>query len=127
MPLTAVLSDIPREDGTAEPKAAATSHRLGPKANTGAINAGLRALDRSGAPCRRWERKPLQLRSFTGIHWQLPSWRAPVHNVEENGEAETGDSDSKANHSVSGVSGDGDFTPLQQRVESPSPAIAMTA
>ena len=122
------MSNNYREDGTVEPKAAAASHRLGPKANTGAINAGLRALDRSGTPCRRWERKPLQLRSFTGVLWQLPSWRAPVHKVEENGDAETGDSDSKANNSVSGVSGDGDFTPLPQRVvDSPSTAIAMTA
>lgn len=129
----------PREDGTDQPKPSGTSHRLGPKANTGAINAGLRALDRSGAPCRRWERKPLQLRSFTGVQWHLPSWRAPSgHPAEENGETkeavlEAGDSDSKANNSISGVpseksAGDGDFTPVPQRtVESPTPAIAMAA
>ncbi|RJE25829.1 INO80 complex subunit Ies4 [Aspergillus sclerotialis] len=129
------------EDGSSDqPKPAHTSHRLGPKANTGAINAQLRALDRSGAPCRRWERKPLQLKSFTGVQWQLPSWRAPkAQKVEANGEAkevtlETGDSDSKANNSVSGVpsekshSGDGDITPVpQQMAGSPSPAIAMAA
>lgn len=51
------------------------AHKLGPKANTGAINAGLRALDRSGKPCRRWEKKGLQLKSFTGIAWGVSSWK----------------------------------------------------
>lgn len=53
------------------------SHKLGPKANQGAINARLRALDRTKHPCRKWERKPIQLKSFTGVVWELPSWRAP--------------------------------------------------
>ncbi|KAM5432913.1 hypothetical protein McanMca71_005550 [Microsporum canis] len=52
-------------------------HRLGPKANQGAINACLRALDRTGKPCRKWERKSFQLKSFTGVLWQVPSWGAP--------------------------------------------------
>jgi hypothetical protein len=113
---------------------------LGPKANQGAINAGLRALDRSGAPCRKWERKTLQLKSFTGIQWQLPSWRAPKpQKTETNGEMketalDTGDSDSKANQSASGApseksnSGDMDLTPAPPNItEASSPAIAMTA
>jgi hypothetical protein len=75
-----------RDDGTVDHGGVKTSfggvapistHKLGPKANQGAINAGLRALDRSGKPCRRWERKPFQLKSFTGVTWELPSWRAP--------------------------------------------------
>ncbi|KAE8144716.1 INO80 complex, subunit Ies4 [Aspergillus avenaceus] len=128
------------DDGAPEPVKVTASHRLGPKANTGAINAGLRALDRSGTPCRKWERKALQLKSFTGIQWQLPSWRTPrPQKPEENGESkvsvlETGDSDSKANQSASGVpseksnSGDGDLTPVPPNiVEASSPAIAMTA
>ncbi|KAF2234107.1 DUF1711-domain-containing protein [Viridothelium virens] len=52
-------------------------HKLGPKANQGAINAQLRALDRSGKPCRKWERKPFQLKSFTGVLWNVGTWRAP--------------------------------------------------
>lgn len=52
-------------------------HKLGPKANQGAINAGLRALDRSGKPCRKWNRGGFQLRSFTGVAWSLPRWTAP--------------------------------------------------
>ncbi|KAL4897441.1 INO80 complex, subunit Ies4 [Aspergillus ambiguus] len=128
------------DDGTVDTAKFVNSHRLGPKANTGAINAGLRALDRSGAPCRKWERKPLQLKSFTGVMWQLPAWRAPKPlKAEETGEAkegvlETGDSDSKANQSASGVpseksnSGDGDLTPAPPTLgEASSPAIAMTA
>ncbi|KAE8377451.1 INO80 complex, subunit Ies4 [Aspergillus bertholletiae] len=128
------------DDGTSEPVKIATSHRLGPKANTGAINAGLRALDRSGTPCRKWERKSLQLKSFTGIQWQLPTWRTPrPQKTDDNNEIkesvlETGDSDSKANQSASGVpseksnSGDGDLTPVPPNIaEASSPAIAMAA
>ncbi|RDW61242.1 uncharacterized protein DSM5745_10740 [Aspergillus mulundensis] len=127
------------EDGTTE-NVRLSTHRLGPKANTGAINAGLRALDRSGTPCRKWERKPLQLKSFTGVQWALPSWRAPrTQKQEANGETkegvlETGDSDSRANQSASGVpseksnSGDGDLTPAHPSMVGPSsPAVAMAA
>jgi len=60
-----------------------SSHKLGPKANQGAINAGLRALDRTGKPCRRWQRKGFQLKSFTGHAWTLPSWR--TSKIKENG------------------------------------------
>lgn len=59
------------------------SQKLGPKANQGAINAGLRALDRSGAPCRRWELKGCQLKSFTGVVWNVPSWKAPPKPATE--------------------------------------------
>ncbi|KAL1997839.1 hypothetical protein VTN02DRAFT_630 [Thermoascus thermophilus] len=129
------------EDGSIDhSKVVPSAHKLGPKANQGAINAGLRALDRTGTPCRRWERKPFQLKSFTGVVWQIPTWRAPKpQKTEENGEAkegattvDTGDSDSKAN--ASGVpseksnSGDGDLTPIPTNLtESPTPTIAMTA
>ena len=128
-----------RDDGTVDHAKLVANHKLGPKANMGAINAGLRALDRTGAPCRRWERKPLQLKSFTGIQWILPSWRTPRPlKSEENDEAhgmalETGDSDSKANQSASGVpseksTGDGDLTPAPPNLtEASSPAIAMAA
>ncbi|RMZ81856.1 hypothetical protein DV738_g1996, partial [Chaetothyriales sp. CBS 135597] len=68
------------DDGTTESTgkpatAAGPSHRLGPKAAEKAINAGLRALDRSGTPCRRWIRKPFQVKSFTGVAWDVPSWK----------------------------------------------------
>ncbi|KAF9886411.1 hypothetical protein FE257_011443 [Aspergillus nanangensis] len=128
------------DDGSVDAAKLAAAHRLGPKANTGAINAGLRALDRTGTPCRKWQRKTLQLKSFTGTMWQLPSWRAPKpQQVEENGEMKEavfglGDSDSKANQSASGVpsekshAGDGDLTPAPPNITEPSsPAIAMTA
>lgn len=55
--------------------------KLGPKANQGAINAGLRALDRTGKPCRKWEKKGFQLRSFTGVIWDVPTWRAPKRSA----------------------------------------------
>lgn len=64
------------EDGTLEPIRGNT-HRLGPKANQGAINAGLRALDRSGKPCRKWKRGGFRLKTFTGVEWEIPRWTAP--------------------------------------------------
>jgi len=54
-----------------------TAHKLGPKANQGAINAGLRALDRSGKPCRKWQKGSFKVKSFTGVVWELPRWKAP--------------------------------------------------
>ncbi|KAL3422461.1 INO80 complex subunit 4 [Phlyctema vagabunda] len=73
------------EDGSIDPAAIApratttgtTAHKLGPKANQGAINAGLRALDRSGKPCRKWEKGGFTLKSFTGVVWEIPRWTAP--------------------------------------------------
>ncbi|KAI1453530.1 DUF1711-domain-containing protein [Annulohypoxylon moriforme] len=68
------------EDGTIDPTGRAnggTYHKLGPKANQGAINAGLRALDRSGTPCRKWNRGGFKLKSFTGVIWEIPRWTAP--------------------------------------------------
>ncbi|KIH88549.1 hypothetical protein SPBR_07555 [Sporothrix brasiliensis 5110] len=65
------------EDGVEIRASAAGAHKLGPKASMGAINAGLRALDRSGKPCRKWAKGSFQLKSFTGVHWSIPRWRAP--------------------------------------------------
>ncbi|KAN0082032.1 INO80 complex, subunit Ies4 [Elaphomyces granulatus] len=129
------------EDGIADQsKLMPAPHKLGPKANQGAINAGLRALDRTGAPCRKWQRKPFELKSFTGILWQVPIWRTPRPKKLDldldgrDGALETGDSDSKANIDGSIVpseksnSGDGELTPLPTSIAtSPAPVIAMAA
>lgn len=139
----------PRLDEGGDLSKVAAAHRLGPKANTGAINAGLRALDRTGAPCRKWEKQPFRLRSFTGVLWQLPSWRthAPAKSEETDDKVtaalESGDSDAKQTLAAPGTdtqngssavpseksnSGDGDVTPAPSNlVEASSPAIAMTA
>lgn len=53
-------------------------HKLGPKANQGAINAQLRALDRTGNPCKRWSKAGFQLKSFTGFQWSVPTWATPA-------------------------------------------------
>ncbi|KAI9726652.1 MAG: hypothetical protein M1834_008965 [Cirrosporium novae-zelandiae] len=80
------------EDGTIDRSAegvkttfhpVAPLHKLGPKANQGAINEKLRALDRSGKPCRKWAKKGFQIKSFTGVTWELPSWRAPKKQTED--------------------------------------------
>ncbi|KAH7325953.1 INO80 complex, subunit Ies4 [Stachybotrys elegans] len=66
------------EDGTIDhANTKGVGHKLGPKANQGAINAGLRALDRSGKPCRKWARGGFTLKSFTGVVWEIPRWTAP--------------------------------------------------
>ncbi|KAI0394660.1 INO80 complex, subunit Ies4 [Xylariaceae sp. FL0594] len=68
------------EDGSIDPNGRSgggTYHKLGPKANQGAINAGLRALDRSGTPCRKWTKGGFKLKSFTGVLWEIPRWTAP--------------------------------------------------
>ncbi|KAJ6015810.1 hypothetical protein N7540_010401 [Penicillium herquei] len=136
----------PRLEEGADASKLAAGHRLGPKANTGAINAGLRALDRTGAPCRKWDRQPFKLRSFTGVAWELPAWHTfkSIHiESEENKDAvlESGDSDTKAHLAAPGAdtingssavpsekSAAGDITPAPSNlVEPSSPAIAMTA
>ncbi|TLS24211.1 hypothetical protein PpBr36_08388 [Pyricularia pennisetigena] len=72
------------DDGSLEPgRAGGLGHKLGPKANQGAINAGLRALDRSGKPCRKWSKGGFQLKSFTGVTWALPRWTAPPRTKPE--------------------------------------------
>ncbi|KAI5807632.1 INO80 complex subunit Ies4-domain-containing protein [Peziza echinospora] len=58
-------------------------HKLGPKANQGAINAQLRALDRTGKPCKRWAKAGFQLKSFTGFQWSIPTWATPS-SMEKN-------------------------------------------
>ena len=101
---------LSRDDGTIDHNGkvgtggqANGTHKLGPKANQGAINAGLRALDRSGKPCRKWERRPISLKSFTGVVWELPSWRAPKSRLPDEESRESKDvsqpSGSKANDS----------------------------
>lgn len=84
------------EDGSIDPNAIVAkatnpgATKLGPKANQGAINAGLRALDRSGKPCRKWQRGGFKLKSFTGVVWEIPRWTAPpraITKIDENGSA----------------------------------------
>lgn len=87
--------------------APAPIQKLGPKANQGAINAGLRALDRTGKPCRKWEKKGFQLRSFTGVNWSLPTWRAPRRAAvfaEDVKSDSTGSSDTKVKDESSAIS-----------------------
>ncbi|KAI9810241.1 MAG: hypothetical protein M1827_006375 [Pycnora praestabilis] len=129
-------------DGTAPTKsslgapAPATAHKLGPKANQGAINAGLRALDRSGKPCRKWERKGFQIKSFTGVAWHVPSWRSPkVKKIDIGDDLKdksllAGSSDSKADNGSSAVESEksnsgGDIDMAQ--ASSPVAAAAITA
>ncbi|KAJ3477758.1 hypothetical protein NLG97_g8754 [Lecanicillium saksenae] len=92
------------EDGTidhAAVRANAAAHKLGPKANQGAINAGLRALDRSGKPCRKWAKGNFTLKSFTGVVWEINRWTAPpkpsAEGDAEDTPADSADSSNKEN------------------------------
>lgn len=85
------------EHGTGRGGAA---HKLGPKANQGAINAGLRALDRSGKPCRKWAKGGFRLKTFTGALWEIPRWKAPQKVVVEEAKTDGDSADVSANGST---------------------------
>ena len=106
------------ENGTASrgltTSGAMGNHKLGPKANQGAINAGLRALDLSGKPCKKWEKKGFQIKSFTGVTWGIHTWRTPRPKIDilVNGSSDqplngsqdpTGDSSGKENKGGSAI------------------------
>lgn len=48
-----------------------------------------RALDRSGAPCRRWTKSPLQIRSFTGVSFEVTTWQGAGDPQSAAGDANT--------------------------------------
>jgi len=113
------MGDIINDPNSKGPFAApAAINKAGPKANLGAINERLRALDRSGAKCRRWEKKGFQVRSFTGVLWQVPTYQpgrgsAFADDVKSD---TTGTSDSKLKDESSAISDksgiNGDSTPI---------------
>ncbi|KAF2668492.1 hypothetical protein BT63DRAFT_278509 [Microthyrium microscopicum] len=119
--------------------------KLNPKASAGAINANLRALDRTGKPCRRWTRAPFTIKSFTGQAWASGSWGAskrPATPVDENGNPINGDKsdasatpseaatkqhqDSSALPSEKSVNGDAD-TPMPTIAEAVASSPALIA
>ena len=128
--------ELQAENGVGAPARTSTgAHKLGPKANLGAINAGLRALDRSGKPCRKWDRKGFQVKSFTGVTWDVSSWGASKGTSEASDIKENGiktESDSKANQSSSALdsekSNNGDTangsTSINGLASSPAPVAA---
>ena len=131
-----------REDGTIDHSATASragnsaAHKLGPKANQGAINAGLRALDRSGKPCRKWQKGGFKLKSFTGVIWEIPRWTAPPKIRMEGNSEESASGDSskenkdnsqmeseKSEKSNSGADVDMGGSTAGNLVSSPAPSI----
>lgn len=118
-----------REDGTIDHSGSKIvgGHKLGPKANQGAINAGLRALDRSGKPCRKWDKGGFRLKSFTGIMWEVPRWTAPPKKAPESGNEDSGaasveDTSSKENkeNGQEGNSASNSNTGVDVEMRSPS-------
>lgn len=102
-------------------------HRLGPKANQGAINAGLRALDRSGAPCRRWARGGFKLKTFTGVAWEIPRWTAPVKTqVDPSAEntSASADSSNKENKDESQMKSEKSEKSASNAPEAEQPSVA---
>ncbi|KAI1646240.1 DUF1711-domain-containing protein [Daldinia loculata] len=130
------------EDGTIDPSGRANGgnyHKLGPKANQGAINAGLRALDRSGAPCRKWNRGGFRVKSFTGVIWEVPRWTAPPKPKPQptaEGTAASAESSNKENkegsqlkseNSNSHVDGEQQSMPPSVNASSPAPTPVAAA
>lgn len=106
--------------------------KLGPKANMGIINQNLRALDRTGKfKCRKWQKKGFKIRSFTGVVWEVPSYKAHPRDgsfADDVKSDSTGSSDSKikdessAISEKSGLNGDGTPAPTQPDAAASSPA-----
>ncbi|KAI1500798.1 INO80 complex, subunit Ies4 [Biscogniauxia marginata] len=132
------------DDGTIDPNGrpnGGSYHKLGPKANQGAINAGLRALDRSGAPCRKWSRGGFRVKSFTGVVWEVSRWTAPpkpkpeAASTEESAVSAEGSnkenkegSQMKSENSNSNIEGEQRSVPPSVHASSPAPmAIAATS
>lgn len=126
------------EDGTIDHAAvrAAAAAKPGPRANQGAINAGLRALDRSGKPCRKWTKGGFTLKTFTGVVWEIPRWTAPPKPKTEGDEGESNGGDSangsnkenkddiKDENSASASNAGGDVEMQSAHNSSPAPAAA---
>jgi len=126
-----------RDDG--ETGRASAYHKLGPKANQGAINAGLRALDRSGTPCRKWQKGGFTMKSFTGVVWGVPRWTAPPKSKPDTegtdataGSAESSNKENKdesqPKSDKSNSNADGDITlsvskPPSVNMDSPVPTV----
>ncbi|KAF7190473.1 INO80 complex subunit 4 [Pseudocercospora fuligena] len=107
------------------------AHKLGPKANTGNINANLRALDRTGKPCRKWGKKSLNLKSFTGTMWSMSTWKAPPKDQGFSGDVKSDSSsdikpvnDSSALPSERSHSHVGEDTMMTGMQSSPAPQPA---
>ncbi len=70
--------------GTPVPSGAATGEKErlkpGPKANPGGINAGLRALDRSGKRTRRWQKVSYPVHTCSGYKFYTTTWISPGMN-----------------------------------------------
>ena len=115
--------------GTSGP-GAGTGHKLGPKANQGAINAGLRALDRTGKRCRKWEKTGFHVKSFTGRIWEIPSWKAPTPKAfgsEADSGQGTPNSQSKGNTSSNIGSDKSPAVNPSNIASSPAPGVATPA
>src|SRR5579859_433657 len=78
--------------GTHVPSGTATGERErqkpGPKANPGGINAGLRALDRSGKRTRRWQKVKYPVHTCSGYVFHTTTWISPGMDPKK---TETGD------------------------------------
>ncbi|TVY48505.1 INO80 complex subunit [Lachnellula occidentalis] len=129
------LEDGSIDHSTTTPRAAngTAAHKLGPKANQGAINAGLRALDRTGKPCRKWQKGGFRLKSFTGVVWEIPRWTAPpritveLKTSTEGSASGSGDS-SKENKDNSQVESEKSNNGIDvEMASSPAPQVASSA
>lgn len=67
--------------GTPAPTTEKERAKPGPKANPGGINAGLRALDRSGKPTRRWQKVSYPVNTCPGYVFYTTTWVVAGNNT----------------------------------------------
>jgi hypothetical protein len=92
-----------RSDGVNGTVIPVSAPKINPKANTGAINANLRALDRSGNPCRRWNLSGFRVKSFTGVVWGAETWAAPkLADTNGSSDFKSMDSSQTSDHDAAG-------------------------
>lgn len=127
------LGDMINDPNSTTPFAVpAPAHKLGPKANAGAINANLRSLDRTGKfKVRKWQKNGFRIRTFTGSVVELPSWKASQRAAafsEDVKSDSTGSSDTKIKDESSAVSEKSELTPVPPPINalasSPTPVAA---
>jgi len=63
--------------GTPAPVVEREKAKPGPKTNPGNVNAGLRALDRSGKPTRKWQKISYSVNTCSGYVFLMNAWRSP--------------------------------------------------
>lgn len=72
---SAVRANLKKNDVGSSPSPGTPQPHTGGAKSMAAFNASLRALDKSGKPCRRWIKGQINIKSFTGVEYTLVAWK----------------------------------------------------